>query len=197
MEKFKHFLIKYKWYVAGGAGLLIVLFLLRSKRGSGSGSGVIQTSYTTSDGSIGNSYTDPSLMLAQLESQTNLAAQTADLQGQLNLAQMQYDFGRYELDSNTALGIATIDANKFISQLDANTQTAIAGLNATTQQHVANAQVQTAQIQGNVMLNEIDANKYIAGRQADIAKYQAQTARRGQEYGAIQGLLNWGGGFFK
>ena len=186
MDKIKAFIIKYKWWLAGGAVALAALYLLRGSGGSSSGGGVVQTSYTTSDGGVGNQYTDPTLMLEQLKSQTNLAGQQADLQSQLNLANIQKE-----------ISLATLDTNKWLGQLDSNTQTALGSINANMGMHVADQQTLQSQIGANVKHAEIDANKFIASKQSDIAKYQAQTARRGQEYGAIQGLLNWGGGFFK
>lgn len=187
MGKFKELIIKYKWWLVGGAILLAGLYFFRGNSGGGgSGSGVVQTQYTTSDGNIANSYSDPSLMLAQLESQTSLAGQAADLQSQLNLANIQKD-----------ISLAGLEVNKWLGQLDSNTQISLGSINSMTQMHVADQATAQSQIGANVAFAEIDANKFISSKQADIAKYQAQTARRGQEYGAIQGLLNWGGSFFK
>lgn len=180
MGKFKSFIIKYKWWVAGGVVALFALYMLRgSSSGSSDSTGVIQTSYTTSDGGIGNQYTDPTLMLAQLSNQTAIATQAADLQSQLNLANINKD-----------ISLATLDTNKWLGQLDSNTQIALGGLGATTQQHIADAGVKTAQINADVLNRQTDAQKFIASQQNKIAK-------RGQEYQAIQGLLNFGGSFFK
>lgn len=180
MEKIKAFIIKYKWWISGGALALAAIYLLRNVGGSDSGgSGIIQTAYTTSDGSIANQYTDPSLMLAQLDAQTNLSLKQTDAQTQLGLANIQKD-----------ISFATLETNKWLGQIDSNTQTALGNINANMNIHIADQQTAQAQIGAGVQYAQIDAQKY-------IAKYQAQTARRGQEYGAIQGLLNWGGGFFK
>lgn len=196
MDKIKAFLIKYKYWVAGGAVALIALYLLRGS-GGGSGSGVVQTAYTTSNGSSSNTYTDPSLMLAQLQAQTSLAGQTAEMQGQLNLAQLQADMTNFGVTANKDISLATIDANKWMAQLDSNTQSSIAQLNFDASKLTADTSFKNTQLQTNVQLAEIDANKYIAGRQSDIAQYQAKIQKRGQDYAFAGGLLNFAGGFFK
>lgn len=179
MGKFKSFIIKYKWWLAGGAVALFALYMIRGSGGSSDSTGVIQTSYTTSDGGVGNQYTDPTLMLAQLTNQTALATQAADLQSQFNLANISKD-----------ISLATLDTNKWLGQLDSNTQIELGGLGATTQQYIADANVKTSQINADVLNRQTDAQKFIASQQNKIAK-------RGQEYQAIQGLLNFGGSFFK
>lgn len=196
MDKIKAFLIKYKYWVAGGAVALIALYLLRGS-GGGSSAGVVQTAYTTSDGSTAQTYTDPSLMLAQLQAQTQLAGQTAEMQGQLNLAQLQADMTNFQVTANKDISLATIDANKWMAQLDSNTQNSVAQLNFNASQFASQTSLQTAQLGANVQLAEIDANKYIAGRQADIAQYQAKIQKRGQDYQFAGGLLNFAGSFFR
>lgn len=196
MDKIKAFLIKYKYWVAGGAVALIALYLLRGS-GGGSRAGVVQTAYTTSDGGLSNTYSDPTVMLAQLQAQTQLAGQTADLQGQLNLAQLQADANALSVNTNKEISLATIDANKWMAQLDSNTQQTIGQLNFDATKLQADTSYLNTQLQTGVQLAEIDANKYIAGRQADIAQYQAKIQKRGQDYAFAGGLLNFAGGFFK
>lgn len=196
MDKIKAFLIKYKYWVAGGAVALIALYLLRGS-GGGNGSGVVQTAYTTSDGGLSNTYSDPTVMLAQLQAQTQLAGQTAQMQGELNLAQLQADMTNFQVTANKDISLATIDANKWMAQLDSNTQNSIAHLNFDATKLQADTSYLNTQLQTGVQLAEIDANKYIAGRQADIAQYQAKIQKRGQDYAFAGGLLNFAGGFFK
>lgn len=196
MDKIKAFLIKYKYWVAGGAVALIALYLLRGSGGS-SGAGVIQTAYTTSDGGLSNTYSDPTVMLAQLQAQTQLAGQTAELQGQLNLAQLQADANTLSVNANKEISLATIDANKWMAQLESNTQNSIAQLNFDASKLQADTSYLNTQLQTGVQLAEIDANKFIAGKQADIAMYQAKIQKRGQDYQFAGGLLNFAGSFFK
>lgn len=185
MEKVKGFLIQYKFWIAG---FIVAAYAIYALRGSGTASS--GPTYTISDGSTSQGYSDPTLMLAQLEAQTSLASQTADLQAQLNLAQMESDLSRYQIDSESSIGLATIDANKWLAQMDTNLQTSLAQLGSTTQMYIADANVRTAQIGADVANREIDANKYIADKQLKIQK-------RGQEYQAIQGFLGWAGGFIR
>lgn len=164
MEKFKAFILKYKYWVAGGAVALIAFYLLRGSGGSSTSAGAVTTSYTTSDGQTANSYTDPSLMLAQLTAQTQLATQTADLQSQLQLAGMEKD-----------ISLATIDANKWMSQLDYNLQSSLANINSDAAKYASDIQLQIQQNDGLVKMAEINANSYIANVQAQSNNLIAQT----------------------
>lgn len=148
----KGFILKYKYWVAGGAVALIALYLLRGSGGATPSQGqAISTSYTTSDGQTANSYSDPTLMLAQLNSQTTLAGQQAQFSHDLNLAQIQKD-----------ISLATIDANKWMSNLDYNLQSTVAGINADAMKYSSNIQLQMQQDQSQVKMAEIGANSYIA-----------------------------------
>lgn len=196
MDKIKAFLIKYKYWVAGGAVALIALYLLRGG-GGGSDSGVVQTAYTTSDGGLSNTYSDPTVMLAQLQAQTQLSGQSAQFGHELGLAQIQADIAKMTLQGQNDISLATIDANKWMAQLDSNTQQSIGQLNFDATKLQADTSYLNTQLQTGVQLAEIDANKYIAGRQADIAQYQAKIQKRGQDYAFAGGLLNFAGGFFK
>lgn len=187
MEKLKGFLIKYKWWIAG---FIVAAYAIYALRGSGSASSSGGQTYTISDGSTSQGYSDPTLMLAQLEAQTALASQSTDLQAQLNLAQMETDLSKYQIDANNSIGFATIDANKWLAQMDTNLQTSLAQIGSNTQMYIADANVRTAQIGADVANREIDANRYIADKQLKIQK-------RGQEYQAIQGFLGWAGGFIR
>lgn len=169
----KGVILKYKYWVAGGAVALIALYLLRGTGGStGSTSGqAISTSYTTSDGQTANSYSDPTLMLAQLNAQTTLAGQQAQFSHDLGLAQMQKD-----------ISLATIDANKWMSNLDFNLQSTVAGINADAAKYTSNIQLQMQQDQSQVKMAEIGANSYIAQLTANsnnhIADVQASVINK-------------------
>ena len=84
-----------------------------------------------------------------------------------------------------------------MAQLESNTQQTIGQLNFDATKLQADTSYLNTQLQTGVQLAEIDANKYIAGRQADIAQYQAKIQKRGQDYAFAGGLLNFAGGFFK
>ena len=195
MDSIKAFLMKYKYWVAGGAVALFALYMMRGS-GGGSSAGAVQTSYTTSDGYGGNSYSDPSLMLAQMQAQTQLAGQASQFQHESQLAQLNADISKLTLQGQTDISLATIDANKWMAQLESNTQQAVGQLNFDATKYQSDFAFNTAQLQSNITLAEIDANKFIAGKQSDIAKYQAQTQRRGQDYAMVGGLLNTLGKFF-
>lgn len=187
MEKVKGFLIQYKWWIAG---FIVAAYAIYALRGSSNEQSSGGQSYTMTDGSTSQSYSDPTLMLAQLEAQTNLAMQGADLQAQLNLNQMNNDLSRYQVDAGNSIGFASLEANKWLAQMDANVETSLAKLGYDAQTYIADANVKTSQIGADVAIREIDAKKYIAEKELKIQK-------RGQEYNAIQGLLSWGSGLFR
>lgn len=185
----KGFILKYKYWVAGGAVALIALYLLR---GSGSGQSTqgqaISTSYTVSDGQTANSYSDPTLMLAQLSGQNNLALQNSQLSHELGLAQMQKD-----------ISLATIEANKWMSNLDFNLQSSIANINADASKYNSNIQLQMQQDQSQVKLAEIGAqsyiaqltansNNHIADVQASVINKQTSASKTNAWLGAIASL---------
>lgn len=207
MEKIKALLLKYKYWVAGAVALLVIFYLMR-QGGGGSGGGAIQTQYTTASGNTANSYTDPSIMMAQLAGQNALAVKTLENQGALDILSKQNDLIKFQTQSSETLGLATIDANKFMANLDSTTQNTVAQLGFNSAQYTANIQQQIANSNNILAGQQIDANKYIANlqantemnvvnKQASIAKYQAQTDRRGQDYSFAAGLLQFAGGFFK
>lgn len=185
LGKVKEFFIEYKWWIVAAIIGIFALMMIRPKSGTST-----TTEYTTSSGGQTGVAPDPTLMLAQLQAQTQLGLQAGQLQAQLNQQQIVADLTRYQTDASTSIGMATIDANKWLGQLDSTTQLGLAGLQTDATKYVANAGVQTAQIQADVENRAIDAQKYIAGQQIKVQK-------RGQEYNAILGVLNWGGGFFK
>lgn len=206
MDKLKAFFIKYKLWIAGGAVAFIAFYLLRGSGGGGTGQAV-STSYTTSDGSTANSYTDPSLMIAQLNAQTQLAGQAAEFQNQLSLAQLSADNTAMQLTAERDINLATIDANKWVAQLEANTQTALGDLNYQTTLANNAFQLNMAQNSALVSQNELEANKFIAGLNsaaqikaaqlnANAAQYQAKVAKRGQDYAFAGSVLNTLGSYF-
>lgn len=187
MEKVKGFLIRYKWWIAGFIVAAYAIYALRGSSSSGQSSG--GQTYTVSDGSTSQSYSDPTLMLAQLEAQTNLAGQAADLQAQLNLTQMNNDLSRYQIDASNSIGFASIDANKWLAQMDANVQTSLAQLGSTTQMYLADSNVKTTQIRADVDNHAIDANTYIAEKQIKLQKRQQNNDLIGSFLGFAGGLV--------
>lgn len=181
MEKLKAFIIKYKWYIAGGAAALIALYLFRGAGGGGGGQ-AISTSYTTSDGQTANTYSDPTVMLAQLQAQTGLASQTADLQAQLNLAQISKDNNLASLSYERDISLATIDANKWMAQLDNNLQSTLGALSFDAAKYTADLNLQGIQAQGVITQAEMQSNNYIASLQAStnqkIADIQANVINK-------------------
>lgn len=165
MEKLKTLLIKYKWYVAGAVGLFIAIYLMRNSGGSSSGAQSV--AYTTSTGQVANQYSDPTLLLAQNAQQGQLALQAAD--NAFNLSMLQ---------ENNKLASATIDANKWMAQLDSNTQTNVAQLGFDASKYTADIGVQMQNMTNQFGMYEIDAQKYITGLQINSA--QQISAQQGQ-----------------
>lgn len=186
----KALIIKYKYWVAGGAVALVALYLLRGSGGGGGSEGqAISTSYTTSNGQTANSYADPTLMLAQLTSQTNLAMQSDQLTHEQNLAGIQKD-----------ISLATIDANKWMSNLDFNLQSTVANINADALKYSSNIQLQMQQDQSQIKLAEIGAgnyvaqlnansNNHIANVQANVINKQTSAAKSNAILGAITSIF--------
>ena len=180
-EKVKGVMIKYKWWVIGAVGALAAYLLMRGDSGGGTASDYMMQG----SGPIQMSNYDPTMDLAQLSAQTALASQRQDYEGQRDLDQLGYEHSRYTTDANVQLGMAEIDMNKFLGNLQAETV-----------KYQGDIQLQTEGIRAGVAHAEIGAQKYIVGQQASIAKYEAKTARRGQDMGFVTGLLNFGSKYF-
>ncbi|WWT37970.1 envelope penetration protein [Enterobacteria phage PRDcanary] len=207
MEKVKAWLIKYKWWIVAAIGG-VAAFLLLKNRGGSSGSSEM---YMTGAGPVyqqaGSGAVDNTMALASLQAQTQLAGQNAALQAQLDASRLQLetqlnietlaaDNAHYATQSQLQLGMAQVDLSKYLGDLQSATSTALAGMQSDTAKYQSNIQLQAENIRANTSLAEINAQKYIVGKQADIAMYQAQTERRGQDYGFAMGLLNFGSKFF-
>ncbi|WWT37722.1 envelope penetration protein [Enterobacteria phage PRDamber] len=207
MEKVKAWLIKYKWWIVAAIGGVAAFLLLKNRDGGGGGGG----EYMVGSGPIyqqaGSGAVDNTMALAALQANTQLSAQNAQLQAQLDASRLQLetqlnietlaaDNAHYQTQTQYQLGMAQVDLSKYLGDLQSTTSTALARMQSDTAKYQSDIQLQAENIRANTSLAEIDAQKYIVGKQADIAKYQAKTERRGQDYGFALGLLNFGSKFF-
>jgi len=192
MDKIKAFLIKYKLYVAIGAVGLIAIYLLRNSGGSNS----VSTNYTTAT-SQGNIAADPTVTLAQMQQQGALAQLTADYKGQYDLANLALEGQKYQISQESALALATIDANKWVANLDANTQMNVAQLGYNATKYQSDAQIQIQGLNNQMSMYELDATKFITDRQLQvqqsIAGMQASIEKKKISAEKTNSFLNFGG----
>lgn len=206
VNKIKAFVLKYKYYILGVIALFVV-FKLLSNRGSGSGSDANQPVFTGQP-SLGQSApVDNSMAILQSQQQFQLAQQKLAFQHENDLADKQLQARQQENalqqqinQGNIELEKTRVSNEKWALEQNAN----IAKLNAEIAERNANAQLawqsQNSQLNANLKLAEIDANKYIAGKQFEYQKYQTdkqtQIAKKQINAGVITGIVGSAFDFF-
>lgn len=185
MEKVKAFLVKHKWWVIALAVVLVVWLFMRPSN-SGGGGGDLSMQY-------GGFYTDPNAMaLAQQSNgqQFQMDMLNAQMGNQLQMATLESENMRYKIESEKTLGLAGIDMQKFLGSLESSTSISLANIGADSNRYTADIQYKAEQLRSDTANRGIEANKYIAGRQADVAKYQAKTQRNSSYLNFAGGLIN-------
>lgn len=189
MEK----LLKYKWYIAIGLGLIVFIWIIRKNSGSTSAvsGNTIYAQPTYSENYLEN--------IASLQNQATM--QGAQIQGEIQKQQL-INSGQLELarlDTTTALSIAQINS-------EVSNTAALYGLQAAQSTSAANQAIAQSQYNSQIEASKYsylsnvagaDAAKYAAQQQTEAAKAQAKAAKNMALYGAIGSVLNTGvGGYF-
>lgn len=185
MGKVKQFVSKYRWWIIGVIGALVVWIMLG--RGNGGGGGGDE--YMVSQ--FGAPYVDPNAMAMTQQNtqlQFQMDSQNAILNTEMQIARLQSDNQRFKIESETSLGLAQIDANKFLGNLEATTSRALAGITSDTAKYTSDIQLKAEGIRADTANRQIDAQRYIAGQQASVAKYTARKQSQSQLMGGLFGL---------